>query len=169
MKQEILIGQVVDNGTGDYLRRGGQKTNNNFTELITCWDGEIPHPAGAWKTFAGTTLSPKFGESWALNTSANKITVNLPKGGVGDYNKVIRLRDVWSRWATNNVRLIPQLVILSKVPQLLKDLFKDFMDVELVYCSPAVGNTSKTNRLTKSQLRIGNSSKRNVYCYSGTN
>ncbi|UQJ95527.1 baseplate wedge subunit and tail pin [Klebsiella phage CPRSB] len=77
-----------------------------------------------WKTFAGTTLSPKFGESWALNTSANKITVNLPKGGVGDYNKVIRLRDVWSRWATNNVRLIPQLVILSKVPQLLKICLK---------------------------------------------
>ena len=108
MKQEILIGQIVDDGTGDYLRRGGQKTNNNFTELYNMLgDGEIPHPAGAWKTFAGTTLSPKFGESWALNTSANKITVNLPKGGVGDYNKVIRLRDVWSRWATNNVRLIP--------------------------------------------------------------
>lgn len=137
MKQEILIGQIVDDGTGDYLRRGGQKTNSNFTELYNMLgDGEIPHPAGAWKTFAGTTLSPKFGESWALNTSANKITVNLPKGGVGDYNKVIRLRDVWSRWATNNVRLIPATGDTIKGSPTPKDLFKDFMDVELVYCSP---------------------------------
>ncbi|UQJ95528.1 baseplate wedge subunit and tail pin [Klebsiella phage CPRSB] len=54
MKQEILIGQVVDDGTGDYLRRGGQKTNNNFTELYNMLgDGEIPHPAGALENLCG--------------------------------------------------------------------------------------------------------------------
>lgn len=137
MKQEILIGNVVDDGTGDYLRRGGQKTNANFTELYDkLGDGEIPHPAGAWKTHTAPTLSPEFGDAWALNTSNNSITVNLPKGSVNDYNKVIRLRDVWSRWATNNVRIIPATGDTIKGSPTYKELYKDFMDVELVYCSP---------------------------------
>lgn len=137
MKQEIAIGNVVDDGTGDYLRRGGQKTNENFTELYNkLGDGEIPHPAGAWKTFSDTTLSPEFGESWALNTTNNRITVNLPKGGVADYNKVIRLRDVWAKWATNNVKLIPATGDTIKGSPTARELYKDFMDVEIVYCAP---------------------------------
>ena len=137
MKQEILIGNVVDDGTGDYLRRGGQKTNENFTELYNkLGDGKIPHPAGAWKTHSGVTLSPVFGDSWALNTTSNKITVNLPKGAVGDYNKVIRLRDVWGKWATNNVRILAASGDTIKGSPNARDLYKDFMDVELVYCSP---------------------------------
>ena len=30
MKQNINIGNVVDDGTGDYLRKGGIKINENF-------------------------------------------------------------------------------------------------------------------------------------------
>lgn len=137
MKQEIIIGNVVDDGAGDYLRRGGQKTNANFTELYEkLGDGEIPHPAGAWKTHSAPTLNPIFGDSWALNTSNNSITVNLPKGGVGDYNKVIRLRDVWSKWAVNNVRIVPATGDTIKGSPTYRELYKDFMDVELVYCAP---------------------------------
>ncbi|EPJ2512148.1 hypothetical protein ACTGOH_005113, partial [Salmonella enterica subsp. enterica serovar Bareilly] len=33
MKQNIKIGNVVDDGQGDYLRRGGAKINENFDEL----------------------------------------------------------------------------------------------------------------------------------------
>lgn len=137
MKQEILIGNVVDDGAGDYLRRGGQKTNANFTELYDkLGDGEIPHPAGAWKTHTAPILTPIFGDSWALNTSNNRITVNLPKGAVSDYNKVIRLRDVWGKWAVNNVKIIPASGDTIKGSPTPRDLYKDFMDVELVYCSP---------------------------------
>lgn len=137
MKQEIGIGNVVDDGAGDYLRRGGQKTNSNFTELYTqLGDGEIPHAAGAWKTYSAPSLTPIFGQSWALNTINNVITVNLPKGAVGDYNKVIRLRDVWGKWATNNVKLIPATGDTIKGSPTPRELYKDLMDVELVYCSP---------------------------------
>lgn len=137
MKQEIIIGNVVDDGAGDYLRRGGQKTNANFTELYDkLGDGKIPHPAGAWKTHTAPTLSPIFGDSWALNTSNNRITVNLPKGSVSDYNKVIRLRDVWGKWAVNNVRIVPASGDTIKGSPNYKELYKDLMDVELVYCSP---------------------------------
>lgn len=136
MKQEIVIGNVVDDGAGDYLRKGGQKTNSNFTELYTqLGDGEVPHAAGAWKTSAATTLNPQFGQSWTLNTSSNVITVNLPKGGVGDYNKVIRLRDVWGKWSTNNVKIIPATGDTIKGSPTPRELYKDYMDVELVYCS----------------------------------
>lgn len=136
MKQEIVIGNVVDDGAGDYLRKGGQKTNSNFTELYTqLGDGEVPHAAGAWKTSAATTISPAFGQSWTLNTSSNVITVNLPKGGVGDYNKVIRLRDVWGKWSTNNVKIIPASGDTIKGSPVPRELYKDYMDVELVYCS----------------------------------
>jgi len=137
MKQEIIIGNVVDDGAGDYLRRGGQKTNANFTELYyNLGDGDTPHAAGAWKTHSAPLLTPAFGQSWAINTSNNTVTVNLPKGRSTDYNKVIRLRDVWAKWATNNVRLVPATGDTIKGSPSPRQLYKDFMDVELVYCTP---------------------------------
>ena len=30
MKQNLIVGQSVDDGSGDYLRKGGLKINNNF-------------------------------------------------------------------------------------------------------------------------------------------
>lgn len=51
MKQDIKIGQAVDDGSGDYLRKGGQKINDNFDELYyELGDGDVPFAAGAWKT-----------------------------------------------------------------------------------------------------------------------
>ena len=47
MKQNIIIGNAVDDGTGDYIRRVGEKINNNFLELYTeLGDGSVPHAAG---------------------------------------------------------------------------------------------------------------------------
>ena len=49
MKQNINIGNVVDDGTGDYLRKGGIKINENFDELYyELGDGDVPYSAGAW-------------------------------------------------------------------------------------------------------------------------
>ena len=43
MKQNINIGNVVDDGTGDYLRKGGIKINENFDELYyELGDGDVP-------------------------------------------------------------------------------------------------------------------------------
>lgn len=38
-QQEINIGTIPDDDTGDTLRDGGDKINENFTELYTLVDG----------------------------------------------------------------------------------------------------------------------------------
>ncbi len=137
MKQLINIGNVVDDGTGDYLRKGGQKINDNFSELYTkLGDGDTPHASGAWKTHTDPLLKPNFGDAWAINTTNNAVSVELPKGGVGDYNKTIKLRDVWRSWASHNVTLKPAQGDTIKGSPIDRELYKDFMDVELVYCAP---------------------------------
>lgn len=137
MKQLINIGNVVDDGTGDYLRKGGQKINDNFSELYTkLGDGDTPHASGAWKTHTAPLLKPNFGDAWAINTTNNAVSVELPKGGVGDYNKTIKLRDVWRSWASHNVTLKPAQGDTIKGSPIDRELYKDFMDVELVYCAP---------------------------------
>ena len=35
MKELLNIGNAVDDGTGDYLRKGGDKINNNFDEFYS--------------------------------------------------------------------------------------------------------------------------------------
>lgn len=137
MKQLINIGNVVDDGTGDYLRKGGEKINANFSEIYTkLGDGDIPHASGAWKTHTAPILRPAFGDAWAINTLNNAVAVELPKGGVGDYNKTIKLRDVWRSWAAHNVTLKPAQGDTIKGSPTDRELYKDFMDVELVYCAP---------------------------------
>lgn len=137
MKQLINIGNVVDDGTGDYLRKGGEKINANFSEIYTkLGDGDTPHASGAWKTHTAPVLRPAFGDAWAINTLNNSVSVELPKGGVGDYNKTIKLRDVWRSWAAHNVTLKPAQGDTIKGSPVNRELYKDFMDVELVYCAP---------------------------------
>ncbi|APU01947.1 baseplate wedge subunit and tail pin [Aeromonas phage SW69-9] len=152
----IKIGQVVDDGQGDYLRRGGQKVNDNFTELFTqLGDGDRPFAAGAWKNHTVGVLTPKFGESWAINTSSGAISVNLPKGSVTDYNKAIKLRDVWSTWANQNVTLYAATGDTLKGSPLPRRLDKNLMDVELVYCAPGrweYVENKRVDRITTSDL-----------------
>ena len=65
MKQSLNIGNMVDDGTGDYLRQAGLKINNNTDELyFQLGDGTFPHAAGAWKTYSSTQATdiyPVFG------------------------------------------------------------------------------------------------------------
>lgn len=137
MLQELKIGQAVDDGTGDYLREGGSKINANFTELYTeLGDGKIPFPAGAWKTFTNPTIAAVFGKSYVLNTSSNEITVNLPKGTTSDYNKVIRLRDVFGTWQTNPVTVIPASGDTLKGDPKSRKFTTNLTDLEMVYCFP---------------------------------
>lgn len=140
MKQNLNIGQVVDDGSGDYLRLGGQKINNNFDELYyQLGDGTYPHAAGAWKTHSAATsirLDPKMGDSFAINTQAARVTVYLPKGKPSDYNNVIRLRDVWSTWRLSPVTVVPASGDTIKGSASPKTFNTNYQDLELVYCSP---------------------------------
>ncbi|ADM80184.1 baseplate wedge subunit and tail pin [Aeromonas phage phiAS5] len=138
-KQTIVIGNAVDDGTGDYMRRGGQKINSNFTELYgELGDGAVPHAAGAWKRYStvGTPLTVTFGKSYTIDTTGGQITVNLPAGKPSDYGKVIRLRDVNGSWATNPVNLVPGGTDTVKGTTKKHKLWKNYLDAELVYCSP---------------------------------
>ena len=137
MKQNLVIGNTVDDGTGDYLNKGGKKIINNFDDLYyELGDGSNPHAAGAWKTSSAADINGQFGKAYALNTTSNRITFRLPKGTTNDYNKVIRLRDVFAKWRTNPVTLIPAAGDTIKGIATSVVLSSNYGDVELVYCSP---------------------------------
>lgn len=139
-KQNLLIGNAVDDGTGDYLRKGGQKINANFNLLFDdLGDGVVPHPAGAWKSITAETtteFNAEFGKAYVVNTTRAQVRVNLPKGTVADYGKVIRLRDVYTSWRFNPVVVIPAKGDTVKGKSGARSLRVNLMDVELVYCSP---------------------------------
>ncbi len=137
MKQTINVGQVVDDGTGDYLRQGGIKTRDNFDEIYShLGDGSKIFAAGAWRNwrFASTYLNgdttynaanaenyldadgngqgpelhADFGESWTIDTSLGAVDVYLVSGvEEADYGKAIRLRDVKGTWDRFIVTVYP--------------------------------------------------------------
>lgn len=159
MKQNLIVGQSVDDGSGDYLRKGGLKINNNFDDLYSeLGDGSVPFAAGAWKTFkaspTGTTLNAKFGQAFAINTQAARVNVQLPKGTANDYNKVIKLRDVWSTWRLSPITVIPAQGDTLKGSASPKIFNTNFQDLELVYCAP--GRWEYIENKTVDKLTNGN-------------
>ncbi|ENR5524120.1 hypothetical protein ACEWKQ_004015 [Escherichia coli] len=153
MKQNINIGNVVDDGTGDYLRKGGIKINENFDELYyELGDGNIPYSAGAWKTYnasSGQTLKAEWGKSYAINTSSGRVTLQLPKGTVNDYNKVIRARDVFATWNVNPVTLVAASGDTIKGSSSSVEINVQFSDLELVYCAPGRWEYVKNKQIDK--------------------
>ena len=137
-KEDINVGNVVDDGTGDYLRRGGLKINNNFNEIYNnLGDGNIPYAAGAWKNYEGTAvLLLGFGQAYTINTTAHEVSVTLPEGTFADYGKVIKLRDVFGTWANNAVLVYPSGTDTIKNEIGVTRLTKNNLDAEMVYCSP---------------------------------
>ena len=159
MKQLIQMGNNVDDGRGDYLRIGAKKINDNTEEVYgKLGDGQTVFPAGAWKTWNtgtnGRTLSPNWGDSYSVNTMISDAIVKLPKGSAGDYGKVIRLRDVWSTWASRNVVVKAAATDTIKGAKSQK-LYRDLQDVELVYCSPGrweYADNKLVNKITSSNI-----------------
>ncbi|WRO06490.1 baseplate wedge subunit [Escherichia phage JY01] len=153
MKQNINIGNVVDDGTGDYLRKGGIKINENFDELYyELGDGNVPYSAGAWKTYnasSGQTLKAEWGKSYAINTSSGRVTLQLPKGTVNDYNKVIRARDVFATWNVNPVTLVAASGDTIKGSSSSVEINVQFSDLELVYCAPGRWEYVKNKQIDK--------------------
>lgn len=154
MKQIIEVGANVDDGSGDYLRKGGQKINNNFNEIYNkLGDDESIHESGAWKTVSNSTAID-FGRSLAVNTTLDQVNITLPKGTPDDYNKTIRLRDVWNSWSKNPVTVYSAVGDTIKGEN--KQVFNiDLMDIELVYCNPGrweyIGN-KRVDAITNSNL-----------------
>lgn len=153
MKQNLNIGNMVDDGSGDYLREGGLKINSNFNDLYyQLGDGSTPHAAGAWKTIASkdkTVVNVDFGSAYAVDTSAAAIQINLPKGSQAKYNQVVRLRDVFGTWQTNNVIISPALGDTLKGDSKPKVFTTNLSDLELVYCSPGRWEYVGTKQLNK--------------------
>ncbi|ALY07240.1 baseplate wedge subunit and tail pin [Vibrio phage vB_VmeM-32] len=139
MKELINIGNSVDDGTGDHLRLAGRKINNNTQEIYTkLGDGESIFSAGSWQRYSDTNnaLELKFGDAYTINTTENSVTVILPKGTVQDYGKVIKLRDVNGSWSQNPVIVSPASGDTVKGNAFPTELWRNFLDAELVYCAP---------------------------------
>lgn len=153
MKQNLNIGNMVDDGTGDYLREGGSKINSNFNELYNhLGDGSVPHAAGAWKTISsknGTVVNVEFGAAYVVDTSSAQVQINLPKGSSIKYNQVIKLRDVFGTWQTNSVIVSPALGDTIKGSSKPKVFSTNLSDLELVYCSPGRWEYVGTKQLNK--------------------
>lgn len=163
-KEDINVGNAVDDGKGDYLRRGGIKINNNFDEIYdNLGDGNVPYAAGAWKTYDGTaTLNVQFGQAFVLNTTAHEISVILPIGSFTDYGKVIKLRDVYGTWTNNNVLVYPSGSDTIKNEIGATRLTKNNLDAELVYCSP--GNWEyASNKLVSGISSLGSTVAKREY------
>ncbi|WJJ59139.1 baseplate wedge subunit and tail pin [Klebsiella phage vB_KpnM_VPA32] len=159
MKQDIKIGQAVDDGSGDYLRKGGQKINDNFDELYyELGDGDVPFAAGAWKnhkTSTAATLNAEWGKAYVLDTSTGRLNVRLPKGTANDYNKVIRLRDVYATWQVNPITIIPGSGDTLKGDSRPREIRTQFADLEMVYCPPGrweYVENKQINRISNSEL-----------------
>lgn len=149
MKELLKVGNAVDDGTGDYLREGGQKLNNNFDDLYyQLGDGSNPHAAGAFKTISvpqnGNNFNAEFGHAYSVDTSSASMVINLPKGSVSKYNTVIKIRDTFATWQTNPVTIVPALGDTLKGDADAKQFSTNLTDLELVYCAPGrweyVGN-----------------------------
>ena len=141
MKQTINLGSAVDDSTGDYLRQGGLKINENFEDIFDeLGDGSALHPAGAWHTHTyanSASFTPELGGQYNLNSLGGGITVTLPKGSPADYGRVIKIRDVHASWGTNSIAIKPtsgDSLGGSTNPVLFGT---DFTTLEFVYSSPA--------------------------------
>ncbi|QLA10755.1 baseplate wedge subunit and tail pin [Shewanella phage Thanatos-2] len=159
MKQSLNIGNMVDDGTGDYLRQAGLKINNNTDELyFQLGDGTFPHAAGAWKTYSSTQATdiyPVFGQSIAVDTQVARVTVYLPKGSVAKYNQVIRLRDVFGSWQRNPILLVCANTDTIKGSSQPRTINSEFGDLELVYCFPGrweYVENKRVDRITNSDM-----------------
>lgn len=159
MKEILNLGNVVDDGNGDYLREGGSKIRNNFNDLYSVLgDGNNPFPAGAWKTVKSSTsniLNVAFGQSYALDTATAKMQVKLPKGTSADYNKVIRLRDTFGTWQRNPVTVVPATGDTLKGRTQSMTFTANLTDLEMVYCSPGRWEflaNKQINKLTSDEV-----------------
>lgn len=112
MKQTINLGTAVDTGTGDYLRLGGQKINENFDEVYRkLGDGQTIQPSNLGIIYHdtsvdGSILNAELGQIYAINTAGTECTVNMPIMNERDVGKSITFIDPFGTWNLNGVKFV---------------------------------------------------------------
>lgn len=145
-KQNINIGAAIDDGTGDYMRKGGIKINSNFDEIYNnLGDSENIHASGYWQTFSpidnsDNVLNLKFGDQIILDASNIDIMAYLPNASAPtDVGKTIKIRDAFKTWGYGtgfNIVTVQRVlgsnntIKTSTAPAVFSEPYKD---IEFVY------------------------------------
>jgi hypothetical protein len=85
-KQIINVGAVINDGTGDALRNGAQKINDNFTEIYNALGGSSGGPLEIVSKITagnGIVVSSGFGEVLVSASTASSTTAGVVKIGTG--------------------------------------------------------------------------------------
>jgi formylmethanofuran dehydrogenase subunit D len=85
-KQLINVGSVINDGTGDAIRTGAQKINDNFTELYNALGGSTGAPLAIVSKInagSGINVSSAYGEVLVSAKTASAIEVGSVKVGTG--------------------------------------------------------------------------------------
>jgi len=155
MKREINIGDAVDTGQGDYLYLAGKKINDNFSEVYReLGDDNVLFSAGSWKIktkkdLVKGILNVNYGQSLVLDTTLTPMKIHLPKGGVENVGKVIKLRDVHGSWFKNPIELKPFSGDTIKGKGGYTVINRNFSTIELVYTSKARWEFVETTQIDK--------------------
>jgi hypothetical protein len=85
-KQVINVGSVINDGTGDAIRTGAQKINDNFTELYTLLGGSNGAPleiVSKINAGNGVVVSSSYGEVLVSARTASNLEAGVVKIGTG--------------------------------------------------------------------------------------
>jgi acetyltransferase-like isoleucine patch superfamily enzyme len=85
-KQVINVGLVINDGTGDAIRTGAQKINDNFTELYTLLGGTNGAPLEIVSKITagnGVVVSSSYGEVLVSAKTASSLEAGVVKIGTG--------------------------------------------------------------------------------------
>ena len=85
-KQVINVGSVINDGTGDAIRTGAQKINDNFTELYTLLGGSNGAPleiVSKINAGNGVVVSSSYGEVLVSARTASSTEAGVVKIGTG--------------------------------------------------------------------------------------
>lgn len=81
-RQEIAIGTIADDGTGDTLRVGGGKINDNFVELYDVADDHETRIADLESVVAGSTTSSNKSASFTTVAGTKIYYVDTAGGAI---------------------------------------------------------------------------------------
>lgn len=94
-KQTVNIGTVANDGTGDTLRDGGDKINDNFTEL---------YDVGGWANYADAESSPA---TISVGTTPVQIQIDGAGGTSTSAYLPYEIRGSGELWDTTNDKITP--------------------------------------------------------------
>lgn len=100
-RQNISIGSTANDGTGDSLRSGGQKLNQNFIELYLHLGGDSDALPGHSIITADGTLNLSFG--YYILNKATALALTLPSGRFAGEVKIFTNRGAGTATITANL------------------------------------------------------------------